>query len=142
MSYASTDDLELAAGGESNLRDLADWDGDGTADAEVMARALEAADGMIDGHLRLKLGPDELAALRAAPTATISEIAASEAIYWLKKSRGMASSDDIEMRKERERQLGLMRAGQFRTADSPKAQRATFVENDGPITRKGTRGMW
>jgi hypothetical protein len=54
----------------------------------------------------------------------------------------MASPEDIDHRKERERQLNLMRAGQFRPDDKPQAQRATFVENDGPITRKNTPGMW
>ncbi len=142
MSYASTDDLEMAAGGAANLVALADWDADTVADATVIARALEAADGFIDGHLRLKITPVELNALRAAPTPTISELAAAEAVYWLKKSRNMASPEDIAHRKERERELDLMRSGQVRPSDSPKAQRSTWVENDGPVTRKNTRGMW
>lgn len=142
MSYASNADLELAAGGADRLRDLADWDGDQVADDDVIARALEAADGFVDGHLRLRLSPAVLDTLRAAPTPTISDIAAREAVRWLKESRGMLSPEDIDNRKERSRQLDLMRDGHFRVADTPKAQRATWVENDGPITRKNTRGMW
>ena len=54
----------------------------------------------------------------------------------------MASAEDIEHRKERERQLNLMRAGQFRAADSPSPQRAAWIENDGPASRKGQGGLW
>jgi len=142
MSYASTTDIELAAGGADALIALADWDADGEADESVIARAQEAADGLIDGHLRLRLSTAVLDTLRAEPTPTISEIAAAEAVYWMKKSKNMASPEDVEHRKERERQLNLMRDGQFRPADDPSPQRATFVENCGDITRKNTRGMW
>ena len=86
MSYASDEDIELAAGGETGLVELADWDGDGEVDENVIARAKEAADGVIDGHLRLRLSPADLDRLRAEPTPTLSELAASEAVYWMKKS--------------------------------------------------------
>jgi phage gp36-like protein len=136
MPYASEEDIELAAGGESNLVSLSDWNGDTVVDDEVIARAQAAADGFIDGHLRLRFTTAEIDALRASPTATISELAAAEAVYWMKKSRNMASSEDIEHRKERERHLSLMRAGHFRPADAPKSQRAVFVENTSPFARK------
>lgn len=142
MSYASEDDIEMAAGGADALLALADWDGDGEPDEEVIARAQAAADGVIDGHLRLRMSAADLERLRETPGPLLSELAAAEAIYWMKKSRNMASAEDIEHRKERERQLDLMRAGQFRPDDKPNPQRATFVENDGPVTRKNTRGMW
>lgn len=142
MSYATDADIELAAGGEDRLRDLADWDEDQVADADVIAKAKASADGVIDGYLRLKLGPDALASVRANPTPTLAELAAAEAVYWMKSKRNMAGADDIDQRKERERQLKMMNAGSFRVADAPKAQRAVFIENDGPVTRKGTRGMW
>jgi phage gp36-like protein len=142
MSYATDAEIELAAGGEDRLVALADWDGDQVVDAEVIARAKAAADGLIDGYLRLKLGPDDLARVRATPTPTLSSIAAAEAVYWMKSSRNMAGPDDVEQRKERERQLKLMNAGSFRVDDAPKAQRAAFIENDGEVTKKNTRGMW
>lgn len=142
MSYASDDDIKLAAGGQSRLIELADWNDDGQVDADVIARAKAAADGVLDGHLRLRLSAAYLEALRANPTPTISELAAAEVIYWLKKSKDMISADDVELRKERERQLDLMRDGQFRPADEPRAQRAVIVENEGEVSRKKTRGMW
>lgn len=142
MSYATDADIELAAGGEDRLRALADWDEDQTADADVIAKAKLAADGLIDAHLRLKLGPDDLARVRATPTATLAELAAAEAIYWIKSKRGMASADDVDQRKERERALKMMNAGSFRVDDTPKAQRATFIENCGEVTRKNSGGMW
>lgn len=142
MTYAQQNDIQMAAGGAVALVGLADWNGDGVADVDVIAQAQAAADGMIDGHLRLKLTATDLAALRTAPTPTIVELAAAEAVYWMKKSRGMVSPEDIDLRKERERQLDLIRAGQFRPADSPSAQRATFIENCHHVSRKGTKGMW
>jgi len=150
MPYATDADIELAAGGEDRLRDLADWDEDQVADVDVIARASAAADAVIDGYLRLKLSAADLVRLRATPNAVLSELAAAEAIYWMKSKRNMASADDIEQRKERERQLKLMHAGSFRVDDLPKAQRAVFIENDGDecdpsspqVTRKNSRGMW
>lgn len=142
MSYATDTQIELAAGGQDRLVALADWDGDQVVDADVITRAKEAADGLIDGYLRLKLGADDLARVRATPTVTLSSIAAAEAVYWMKSSRNMAGPDDVEQRKERERQLKLMNAGSFRVDDAPKAQRAAFIENDGEVTKKNTRGMW
>lgn len=136
MSYATIADLTLAAGGEVKLVALFDEDLDGVADADLLARAQAAADGLLDGHLRLKLGLAELEYLRANPTTTISSLAADEAVYWRKKALGMATPEDIDARKERERQLALIRAGQFRPADAPKAQRAVFIENDTEFSRK------
>jgi hypothetical protein len=142
MSYATDDQIELAAGGADRLVALADWNGDGTADAEVLARAKEASDGLIDGNLRLKLGAADLARVRATPTPTLSAIAAAEAVYWMRQARSMVGPEDVEHRKERERQLAAMNAGTFRIDDEPEAQRAVFIENDGEVTRKNTRGMW
>ncbi len=142
MSYATDADIELAAGGADRLLALADWDNDQVADADVIAKAKVAADGLIDGYLRLRLGVDDHARVRATPSATLAELAASEAVYWMKSKRNMVGADDIEQRKERERQLKMMNAGSFRIDDAPGTQRAVFIENDGDITRKNSGGMW
>lgn len=148
MSYATDAEIQLAAGGEDRLVQLADWNEDGAVDADVIARAKAAADGVIDGYLRLKLGTADLERVRANPTATLSELAAAEAVYWMKSRRNMAGADDIELRKERERQLKQMNAGSFRVDDKPTSRRAVFIENDGDhgdvelVTRKNSGGMW
>lgn len=142
MTYASTNDMEMAVGGAARLVELADWDGDGVADADVLERAKAAADAMLDSHLRLRTSAADLIALRAAPPAELSTLAAEEAVYWMKKSKGMIGPDDIDLRKERERHLDLMRAGQLRPADNPTPQRAVFIENDDPVSRKGLKGQW
>ncbi|MFO1038148.1 MAG: phage protein Gp36 family protein [Geminicoccaceae bacterium] len=50
MSYATQADME-AAFGKGQLRELADRDGDGVADAAVVAKALADADAWIDSYL-------------------------------------------------------------------------------------------
>ncbi|MGE0547611.1 MAG: phage protein Gp36 family protein [Kofleriaceae bacterium] len=142
MPYATQAEIQLAAGGADQLRQLSDFAGNGTINADVIARAQAAADGVIDSYLRLRVGVEDLEELRANPTTTISELAAAEAVYWMKKSRGMVSELDLNLRKEREVRLKGLKAGELRQSDTPKAQRATFVENHGDVTRKGTKGMW
>jgi hypothetical protein len=140
MSYATQSDLELAAGGAVRFVQLTDWDGDGTADAGVIAQAQAAADGLVDSHLR-RFSPGDLAALRATPTDTIKRIAAAEAIFWVLEKRRAITKDDLDLRALRITELTDMRADKLRAADE-KTPRATFIDNDSDVSRDGTKGMW
>lgn len=140
MPYTTQPDLEAAAGGTSRLTELADWDGDNVPDAAAIAAAQAAADGWIDSHLR-RFSAADLAALRAAPTATITRIAAAEAIFWLREKRQTITREELELREDRERQLKAMRVDDLRPSDT-KTSRAEFIENDSAVSRKGTEGMW
>lgn len=140
MAYTTQQDLDDAAGGATRFVQLADFDNDGVADAAMVARAVDAADGFIDAHLR-KFNAADLAALRTAPTATIRRIAADETIFRLRSYRQQVSDDDFKMQALRQDELEAIRADSLRAGDT-KAARATFVENDGEVTRDGTKGMW
>lgn len=139
MPYASQTEIQMAAGGAVRFLALTDWDNDGVIDPAVVSEAQARADGWIDGYLRLRDG-----APIANPTDTLKRLAADEAVYWLKKSRGMVTEEDAEQRKERERQLDEMRHGtrRYENDATPNAKAATFVENDLDVSRDGLKGMW
>lgn len=140
MPYTTQNDLDDAAGGAARFVELADFDGDGAADAAMVARAQDAADGFVDAHLR-KFSPADLAALRVSPTATIKRIAADETIFRLREQRRQVGQDDRDSQKLRKEELEAMRADQLRPADT-KTPRARFVDNDSDVSREGTKGMW
>lgn len=140
MAYTTQQQLEDAAGGAERFLQLADFDGDGAIDTEMVARAVEAATGFIDSHLR-KFSPADLTALRLEPTSTISWIAAQETIFRLRSYRQQVSEEDFKLQEMRRAELVDIRADRTRVSDT-KSARATFVENDGAITRDSTKGSW
>lgn len=140
MPYTTQTQLEIAAGGAERFAQLADFDGDGTADPAVVTSVLAEVGGWIDAHLR-KFSPADLEALRVTPTDTIARIAAEEAIFRLRSKRQQVSEMDFKLQELRQKDLVDIRADRTRVGDV-KSPRATFVENDGPITKDGTKGMW
>lgn len=48
MPYCAQDDVQHAAGGLKKLKELVDWDNDGTADAVEVTAAIANADALID----------------------------------------------------------------------------------------------
>lgn len=139
MPYATQAQIESAAGGATRFLQLADWNLDGAVDASVVAEAQARADGWIDEYLRHREAtPIE------NPTDTLIRLAADEAVYWLRKVRGMLTVEEIDQRKERERQLSEMRSGTLRYKNDPRpnAKSAAFVENEADVSREGTKGMW
>ncbi len=140
MAYTTQQQLEDAAGGAERFLQLADFDGDGAADTAMVARAVEAATGFVDKYLR-KFSAADLEALRASPTSTVSAIAAEETIFRLRAYRQQVSDGDYKLQEMRQKDLAEISADRRRAADA-KTARTTFVENDGDITRDGTKGMW
>lgn len=147
MAYATQDQIRLAAGGSSpagpsdRFVELADWNGDGAVDADVIAEAQLRADGWIDGYLRLRY-----ATPIATPSDTLIRIAADECVYWMRSKKQQLSQEDMEERKNREHQLEAMAAGKIRP-DEPlplksSAVTSTVVDLGGCITREGLKGMW
>lgn len=131
----------MAAGGADRLLSLADWDGDGAIDADVITEAQKRADGWIDGYLRLRFETPI-----ATPSDTLKRLAADEAVYWMRSSRGMVGEPEMKKREERERELELMRDGKLRP-DEPLPKPSTAVKSalvalGGDVTREGTKGMW
>lgn len=141
MAYTTQPDLDAAAGGAVRFTQLADWDNNGVADPAIVARAQAAADGFIDSHLR-KFSAGDLAALRAAPTETIKRLAADEAVFWLREKGPIGvSENDLKMRDQRIEELKMIKADELRVSDT-KTARARFIDNEDPVSRKGSKGMW
>lgn len=143
MPYATTTQLELAAGGADRLVSLTDWDQDGDADADVLAEALSVADGLIDGYLRARGYNLPL----ANPTVSLQRVAAQEAIYWLRTQRGGASGDHVARHEENMAWLRDVAKGAVRV-DEPSAPeamttRSAWVEpaSDKAVSRESLKGF-
>lgn len=141
MSYVTQAEIALAAGGDANLLSVADWDGDGVVDANVIAEAQKRSDAWIDGYLRVRFETPI-----AAPSDDIKRIAADEAVYWMRKARNMIGPDHAAARTEREREMSDYRDGK-RRPDEPLPKKSTAVKTaivdiTGDVTREGLKGMW
>lgn len=143
MAYATQADLDFAAGGAERWLQLTDWNDDTVADASVVSAAQAAADGWIDGYLRMRY-----ATPIASPSATLRLLSAREVIYQIKASRGTVAitKEDLDERTQRIEELKAMRDGKLRP-DEPlptpsTAVRAVFIENDDDLSREGLKGMW
>jgi phage gp36-like protein len=136
MAYATQEQIQIAAGGAAALLQLADFDNDGVIDADVIARAQVTADGLIDGYLRIRYVTPI-----ASPTATLTGLAADEAVYQIRKWRNMANSpENLKEREQRISELEAMGKGIIRP-DGPApaksdAVRAVWIPNCSPMSRK------
>lgn len=140
MAYIDTDDLELAAGGAARLIEIADIDGDGVADPEVLAGAITAADGWIDGYLRVRF-----ATPIAAPTATVKAQIADEAIHWIYKRRRMVTEQDVLDKTARDLWARAIADGKLRP-DEPNpapstAIRSAFRTSSRAVSRETLKGF-
>lgn len=143
MPYALQTDLELAAGGAERFRQLADFNGDGIADVDVIARAQSAADGFIDPYLQNKMTTPLV-----APWPEISTLAAEQAVYKIKGWRGLSeiTQADTDGHKERIETMKLYQSGVKRPPDPQPAQssasRAAWIDSDpdaSPFSRAGLK---
>lgn len=142
MPYATQAQLELAAGGAARLTSLTDWNQDGSGDAAVIAEALAVADGLIDGYARSRY-----ATPIANPSDTLRRVAAQEAVYWLRSSRGMASDADRADHEERLEWMRDLATGKVRP-DEPLPASSTAVksawvsaDSDRAVTRDNLKGF-
>ncbi len=140
MPYATQDQIQFAAGGPARFLSLTDWDGDNVADAVVVAQAQAGADGWIDEFLRARYSTPI-----ANPTETLVRIAAEEAVYYIRRVRGMLGPEDITSRTERAREMEQMRLGKLRPDDplpaKSTATRSVFVENESDVNRETLKGF-
>jgi len=139
MPYATQSDIQNAAGGAARLVELADWDGDGTADAEAIAFAQTAADALIDGSAGLLYDVPIV-----DPTNVLVMHAAKECIYQLKFARGMVAEIDAEERDQRIEWLALLRDGKIRPSNPAPAKsdavRSAVVVNNRDVSRENLKG--
>lgn len=145
MTYATLQQIQMAAGGPDKLVELADWNGDGTIDAGVVEDAQARAEGWMHGFLRLR-HTVPITNPTTEGAATLARLSADETVYILRTSRRLVGETDTEQRKERERELVEYRDGNLRI-DEPmpgksSAVAATIVTNCSPMSREGLKGIW
>lgn len=134
MPYATQAQIALAIGGTARLVELADFDGDGAVDADAIARAQDAADGFIDPFLRVRY-----ATPIATPSSSLVRLAADQAVYEMKKWRGMLTELDLKDLERRERELqdyakGLRRPDEPLPAKSTATRSGWVDRNDSEMT--------
>lgn len=138
MPYTTQQDIEDEVGSPARLVELTDRANTGALDVAalgVLSRVQASADGWIDSRLR-KFSASDLAALRTAPTATINRIARRVTVIFLRMQMPMGISEsetkELEMIAT---ELGAIGRDDARAADT-KTARASFIENDGEVSRK------
>jgi hypothetical protein len=147
MAYATTTQIQYAAGGVERLNQLADFAGDTNATeiANAIADAQARAEAWMHDKLRRRyLVP--LQNLTAEGAATLARLSAEETVYRLRLARQLADQADIESHKERERELEALATGVSLVDDPAPAKSsaavAGIVENDGPVSRRGLKGTF
>lgn len=146
MAYCTQSDVELAVGGAERLRQLADWDRDNSVDTDVVANAIEWADGYIDSVISRRY---------AVPVASpipvrLKHLSADGAIYKLKKDRGMATEQDVEHFTDVwQKEVEKIGNGQITLGVDPLPTKSSLVADqqvDRPSTknvgRDQTKGFW
>ena len=91
MTYSTNTDVQNAAGGAASLAALADFDGDGVADATVIAAAQAAADGMINSYFAKRF-----AVPMSSPPADVVELAARLAVHRIRIARQTVTQGDTD----------------------------------------------
>lgn len=145
MAYASTQQIQIAAGGAEKLAQLADFDADGMVDAAVIAQAQAEVDGWINSYAAKRY-----AVPLSAPSLAVQACAASEVVYWLRTKRSMITEQDVAAKADRTTWLKGLASGHVVPSDPLPAPsttvRSAWVERDseatGQLTRENTEGSW
>lgn len=143
MPYASTTEIQIAAGGGERFVALFDWDGDTIADVNVVAQFQTQVDGWIDSYCGRRF-----AVPIATPTAALSLCAAEEVVYRAMNKRGMSSDDDHRAHDQRVKWLEGIASGRV-VPSEPEPPAASSVvtawvsaDSDSPISREALKGAW
>lgn len=140
MPYAPQSKIEKAAGGAERLVEIADWNNDGAVDADAIALGQDRADRLIDMYCGLRYGVPY-----ANAPASIVELAAESAVYFIKESRGTETERDVEKHTDRVKLLKDIGKGVARPSDPapPKstAVRSEAVVNNRDVSRANLKGL-
>jgi phage gp36-like protein len=109
MSYCSYEDLETRLGAD-DLAALADHDGDGTADADVVAGAIGSAEALIDSYLSVRFAVPVALSDGSCPP-VLGTRAVNLAIYFLRLGRDSVTPDARAQYEDDVHWLGQVVAG-------------------------------
>lgn len=142
MAYATTAQIQIAAGGADRYVQLFDWDADGVADVGVLAQLQLEVDSWIDSYVGRRF-----AVPLAAPTSVLTLLSAEEVVYRARTKRGMVHDDDHKQREQREKWLDGCAKGRVVPSEPQPAKatsaRGTWVERDtDDVSRTNLKGLW
>jgi phage gp36-like protein len=140
VPYATTAQLQSAAGGAAAYVQLFDWDDDGSADASVVAELQAEVDAWVDGYVGTRF---------AVPVADASGMfarcSAEEVVYRARVKRNMVTDDHHRGHDERLSWLRDVAKGVAVPSDPQPAKaasnRSAWVSRDGDeVSREGLKG--
>lgn len=144
MAYSSQSDIQVAIG-SSDLIAISDVDGDGAADAAVVAAAIEEADRLIDSYAHKR----HSVPFSTAP-ATIAALSLRIAVRILRRNRRMVLAQDVEDDKVDRKWLEDLAAGRVSVGVEPAPtpseltvdkyeERSTSTK---AVSRERLKGFW
>ncbi len=143
--YATSADLQRAAGGAERLLQIADHDDDGVLDTDLVNDVLCQAEGLIDSYIRMV----HVTPLTVPIPQSITTIAADIAVWMLKGYRDAHNEADIERHDARVRWLEGVAKGSIdlgaapTTAASPhNVASSTDRPSSKAVSRETTKGFW
>lgn len=142
MTYSAQIDVQLAAGGLSQLIALTDQSGTLAAvDPVVLAIFQAKADSTINSYLRIRY-----ACPLVTPSQDIIDQAAALTVYYLREAKQMLTPHELEAHKTRLAWLEGVRDGRIRfdepTPPKSAAVQSAVVPLGGDVTRDTLKGMW
>ncbi len=144
MAYSSQADIQGAIG-SADLIACADVDGDGVADATIVAAAIEEADRLIDSYAHKRH-----AVPFATTPATIAALSARMAVRILRRNRRMVLVQDVEDEKADRKWLEELAKGLVSVGVEPAPQATElsvdkYAERDTStkaVSRARLKGFW
>jgi phage gp36-like protein len=126
VAYCTQADIENEVGGAVKLRQLADWDNDGVADADAIAKIIVKVASWIDSYARRR---HSVPFVEGDVPTEIVELAAAEALYRIRKARRTPTDDERDDHVERHGWLKDLAAGRVNIAlPSEKPKKAAAGE--------------
>lgn len=145
MTYATQMQIQIAAGGSARLIQLTDQEGTGSINTAVLAQAQADAEGWMHECIRLRHAVP-VVNLSPEGAATMARLSAAETVYRLIEMTRVIGQSDVDGRASRKLELEAIRDGKIRIDDPVPAKssavQANIVTREGPVTRRGMRGLW
>ncbi len=146
MPYATTTQIQYAAGGSAALLELSDQEGVNTLNMSVIANAQAAAEAWMHEYLRERFSVPVIPTTQQGAD-TLADISARETVYVMKRDRPIGAGEhDHQAHAERELRLKAFADG-ARRPDEPLPNKSTavaaaFVPNCSSVSRDGLKGIW
>ena len=124
MPYASSDDVQRAAGGAEKLQQLTDLKSSGEVDAVTVTEAIEEAESMINSYLQMRFAvpiPD------AKVPKVLRRLCARMSVYILRYDREALSAKEDDRQEDRMQWLEGVRKGEIPLDADPRLAESTSV---------------